>query len=60
MLSMVIQNQERLKVIYLDENTGSAGGYKLGLEEAYKCNECEFIWLLDDDNKPQKDSLKTF
>jgi len=53
-----IKNKERLKVIYLDENTGSAGGYKRGLEEAYKCNECDFIWLLDDDNKPQKDSLK--
>ena len=52
------RNKDKLKVIYLDENTGSAGGYKRGLEEAYKCNECEFIWLLDDDNKPQKDSLK--
>jgi len=52
------KNQERLKVIYLDENTGSAGGYKRGLEEAYNCKDCEFIWLLDDDNKPQKDSLK--
>ena len=52
------QNKDRLKVIYLEENSGSAGGYKRGLEEAYKCEECEFIWLLDDDNEPQKDSLK--
>ncbi len=51
------KNQKRLKVIYLEENTGSAGGYKRGLEEAYSCEECEFIWLLDDDNQPQKDSL---
>ncbi|MGB9762796.1 MAG: glycosyltransferase [Minisyncoccia bacterium] len=48
----------KLKVIYLDENTGSAGGYKIGLEEAYKCEDCEFIWLLDDDNKPMDGSLK--
>ncbi len=52
------KNQERLKVIYLDENTGSAGGYKRGLEEAYSCENCEYIWLLDDDNQPQKDGLK--
>jgi len=48
---------DKLKVIYLDENTGSAGGYKRGLQEAYNCDECEYIWLLDDDNVPQKDSL---
>ena len=52
------ENQDRLKVIYLEENTGSAGGYKRGLQEAYECEECEYIWLLDDDNMPQKDSLK--
>ncbi|WP_291493531.1 glycosyltransferase [Desulfurella sp.] len=50
--------KDKLKVIYLDENTGSAGGYKRGLEEAYKCEDCEFIWLLDDDNKPLENSLK--
>jgi GT2 family glycosyltransferase len=52
------EHKDRLKVIYLDENTGSAGGFKRGLQEAYNDNECEFIWLLDDDNMPQKDSLK--
>jgi len=48
----------KLKVIYLNENAGSAGGYKIGLEEAYRCEDCEFIWLLDDDNKPMDDLLK--
>jgi GT2 family glycosyltransferase len=52
------EHKDRLKVIYLNENTGSAGGYKRGLQEAYNDSECEFIWLLDDDNMPQKDSLK--
>ncbi len=47
-----------LKVIYLNKNSGSSGGYKRGLEEAYKDNNCSYIWLLDDDNKPQKGSLK--
>ncbi|MBX6361782.1 MAG: glycosyl transferase family 2, partial [Acidobacterium ailaaui] len=44
-------------VLYLDDNYGSAGGYKRGLQEAYSDPECEFIWLLDDDNKPLKNSL---
>jgi len=51
--------KDKLKVIYLPENTGSAGGFKRGLEEAYKDKDCEFIWLLDDDNLPLKNSLKT-
>ena len=52
------KKEPKLKVIYLDENKGSAGGYKIGLKEAYKCKNCKFIWLLDDDNKPKKNSLK--
>lgn len=28
------------------------------MQEAYKCKDCEFIWLLDDDNKPLDGSLK--
>ncbi|MGC8979173.1 glycosyltransferase [Caldisericum sp.] len=49
--------RDKLKVIYLSENTGSAGGFKRGLQEAYNDPECEFIWLLDDDNKPLENSL---
>ncbi|TYB33254.1 MAG: glycosyltransferase [Flexistipes sinusarabici] len=48
----------KIKVLYLDDNYGSAGGFKRGLEAAYNDSECEYIWLLDDDNVPQKDSLK--
>ena len=47
----------KLKVIYLDDNYGSAAGFKRGIIEAYNDPECDFIWLLDDDNKPLKDSL---
>jgi GT2 family glycosyltransferase len=52
------EHKDRLKVIYLDENSGSAGGFKRGLEVAYKCNECEYILTLDDDNILQRNSLK--
>lgn len=48
----------KIKVLYLDDNYGSAGGFKRGLEEADSDENCEFIWLLDDDNEPQKGSLK--
>lgn len=51
------KSNPKIKVIYLPENTGSAGGYKRGLEEAYNETDCEFIWLLDDDNVPKKDAL---
>lgn len=52
--------QEKIRVIYLKENIGSAGGYRIGLIEAYKQKECEFIWLLDDDNLPKKNSLNLY
>lgn len=42
---------KRIIVIDQDENLGSAGGYKKGLEYALKLN-CDYIMLLDDDNLP--------
>ncbi len=47
-----------LQIIHLKENLGSAGGYKKGLETAFKDDDCEYIWLLDDDNKPLNNALK--
>jgi GT2 family glycosyltransferase len=41
---------DKIKVLYLDDNYGSAGGFKRGLEEAYRDDECEYILTLDDDN----------
>lgn len=48
----------KLEVIYLSDNTGSAGGYYRGLKYASTCIDCEFIWLLDDDNRPKEGALK--
>jgi GT2 family glycosyltransferase len=39
-------------------NLGSAGGFKLGLEEA-KTHHPTWIWLLDDDNLPESTALET-
>lgn len=52
------QLNDKITVIYLSRNTGSAYGYKKGLEEANKEKECDYIWLLDDDNKPQRGALQ--
>ena len=49
---------QKIKVLYLDDNYGSAGGFKRGLKEAYNDPDCEFIWVLDDDNKPMEGALK--
>lgn len=49
----------KIRVLYLDDNYGSAGGFKRGLQEAYNDNKCEFIWFLDDDNMPLKGALET-
>jgi GT2 family glycosyltransferase len=46
-----------LSVIYMEQNTGSAGGYKIGLQHARAFGDCHFIWLLDDDNEPEQDAL---
>ena len=48
---------QKIEVLYLDSNYGSAGGFKKRLEEEYSDPECEFIWLLDDDNIPVEGSL---
>ncbi len=48
----------KISVIYLDTNTGSAAGYKIGIEYAIGLKGCQFIWLLDDDNVPRHDALQ--
>ena len=49
---------DKIKVLYLDDNYGSAGGFKRGLEEAYNHKECEYILVLDDDNLLEEGSFE--
>ena len=44
--------EKRIKLVRLDRNTGSAGGFKRGLEEFYGEKDLEYVFLLDDDNLP--------
>jgi GT2 family glycosyltransferase len=47
----------RLILCPTGENSGSAGGYRRGLETAGSLADCEYIWLLDDDNLPERGAL---
>ena len=47
---------ERVKYINTGENLGGAGGFNIGIKEAYKIG-CDFIWVMDDDCIVKKDSL---
>ncbi|MFB1097900.1 glycosyltransferase family 2 protein [Terribacillus sp. JSM ZJ617] len=58
-------NLEELKLIYnndkfifvdLAENTGSANAYQIGIEKA-KTLPSDYVYLLDDDNTPSRESL---
>jgi GT2 family glycosyltransferase len=46
----------KIVVISLHQNTGSAGGFAIGISKAMEL-KAEMIWLLDDDNKPLKNTL---
>jgi GT2 family glycosyltransferase len=41
----------RVRLIELDENSGSANGYAVGIEAAL-ASGAEYIWMMDDDNTP--------
>ena len=55
---VVNTHPSRLQLISLSENTGSAGGFKRGLLAVEGHSDCDFIWLLDDDNLPDFNALK--
>lgn len=51
------QDPDRVQLIRLEKNLGSAGGFCQGLEAAWHVAGAEYVWLLDDDNKPNPDAL---
>jgi len=48
----------KVDVVDLKKNTGSAYGFRRGIEHALSLGH-QFIWLLDDDNKPANNSLSS-
>ena len=57
LLSLKKQNENKIKILYMKKNVGSSGGYKIGIEYVNKAIECDFLWLLDDDNQPKENAL---
>ena len=49
--------RDRIHIINLDVNTGSANGYSKGIESALNSG-AEYIWLMDDDNAPTPGSVR--
>lgn len=49
---------DRMTIIRLPTNTGSAGGFHAAIQAAALRNSTQHIWVLDDDNKPEPNSLK--
>ncbi|EKF9836021.1 glycosyltransferase family 2 protein, partial [Vibrio cholerae] len=50
-----VKNKQKIEVIIMPTNTGGAGGFYEGMKTAYKT--CEYVWLMDDDGRPEKDCL---
>lgn len=47
-----------VRLVDVAENTGSAGGFAAGIRAALDDDEAEYLWLLDDDNRPVADALR--
>ncbi len=51
------QKNEKIEVISFDKNSGSASAFNIGIKKALDDPDCEFVWLLDDDNLPDNSAL---
>lgn len=49
--------KDKVSVVDMGENAGSAKGYKQGLQAALSDSGAQFIYMLDDDNLPAPDAL---
>jgi GT2 family glycosyltransferase len=50
-------DEKRIHYIYLNQNTGGAGGFHYGLKYAVE-KGWRWFWLMDDDAEPRKDALE--
>lgn len=52
-----VPEDKRVILARVPKNRGSAGGFSEGIKQALKLPDCEYLWLLDDDNEPEPASL---
>ena len=49
--------RDRVVVVDLDSNTGSANGYAVGIQAALTLG-ADYLWLMDDDNAPARGAVR--
>lgn len=49
--------QENVYYIKMEKNLGGAGGFNIGIKEAYK-RGYDYFWIMDDDTMPKEDCLQ--
>lgn len=54
----VRQNFPEVFIFETGENLGGAGGFSTGMNLALQCDQCEYIWLLDNDIVVEKNALR--
>lgn len=47
-----------IKVIHLKKNIGGSGGFNIGLKNFISNSKSQYVWIMDDDTIPNKDSLE--
>lgn len=57
-LENMSQNYNNIIVKNLTQNVGGSGGFGLGVEEASKLNDIDYIWGMDDDAYPLDNALE--
>lgn len=58
LLNATTEFGDKVHVVTMSDNTGSAKGYAAGMLTALDCSSAEFFWLLDDDNCPLPHALE--
>lgn len=57
---LAAQDTPRLTVLHSAENTGGAGGFERGLRHAVKQHNPDWIVVMDDDARPEPETLAAF
>ena len=55
-----VQSDPRLDVIELERNIGGAGGFEIGMREAVLRHDPDWLLVMDDDARPEPDTLALF
>lgn len=54
----ILENYKQVAVLQTHENLGGAGGFSAGMHAALEFEECEYIWLLDNDIVAEHNALE--